>query len=538
MKKDILQADTPKTKNKALSRSMWKSLSNVNWNKNAEIVLKFLTDEKRTFVPKVINKYGPAHFRLEKNKVFLFNREIITSDKRRKEILDREENKFGGIRKSHERLMRKYINISRKQLRDFYAGSERRQLKYNFRTASKKKQFIHAPAPGLIQMDLTFYKKSAVPVFGFVDVFSRWAYYERLTSKKASLVIHSIQRAIKEFEKISKHRVYKLTSDAGSEFIHKDTKTWLKKSHIAYNMEAKPRKLIESLNKTLRRYVERIGFDTLKDLDDLIEGFVETYNETKHSSTGKVPNELVAIEKTKAVKDESKRQLKTKLDAAKGSSYKMAKLKVGDTVRIYDPRRREIKAEQKAQLKGKIKLSEKDYVKKYTSSHRGPDPHWTKKTYKIIKIIVGRQAPRFKLEDRKETFIRAELQRVSKVTKADPRQKLTRLRKERAEKLKELLPAEVRKEKYLRKELIVKDYPDIPAVVLEIYKNHMIVFYDSNEISWVRLEEVAKLSGKTTSKSEVETWKKDNPDEINHARKEIDEEIDEAKAKVEKLIPI
>jgi len=101
-----------------------------------------------------------------------------------------------------------------------------------------------------------------------------------------------------------------------------------------------------------------------------------------------------------------------------------------------------------------------------------------------------------------------------------------------------LLPAEVRKEKYLRKELIVKDYPDIPAVVLEIYKNHMIVFYDSNEISWVRLEEVAKLSGKTTSKSEVETWKKDNPDEINHARKEIDEEIDEAKAKVEKLIPI
>ena len=46
MKKDILKADTDKSKNKALSKSMWKSLSNVNWNKAAEIVYKFLTDDK------------------------------------------------------------------------------------------------------------------------------------------------------------------------------------------------------------------------------------------------------------------------------------------------------------------------------------------------------------------------------------------------------------------------------------------------------------------------------------------------------------
>ena len=143
IKKEILKAPTVKTKNKALSRAMWKSLANIKWKKNAEIVQKFLTDEKRTFLPKVISKYGVENFRIEKDKLFLFNREIITTEKRRKEILDTEENKFGGIRKSHERIMRLYINISRKQLRDFYAGSERRQLKYNFRTVSRKFRLIH-----------------------------------------------------------------------------------------------------------------------------------------------------------------------------------------------------------------------------------------------------------------------------------------------------------------------------------------------------------------------------------------------------------
>ena len=49
--------------NKALSKNMWKSISNVKWKKQKEIVYLFLTDEKRTFVPKMVKKYGKENFK-------------------------------------------------------------------------------------------------------------------------------------------------------------------------------------------------------------------------------------------------------------------------------------------------------------------------------------------------------------------------------------------------------------------------------------------------------------------------------------------
>jgi len=184
--------------------------------------------------------------------------------------------------------------------------------------------------------------------------------------------------------------------------------------------KARSRKLIESLNRTLRRYVERVGWDTLKELDVLIDDFVETYNNTRHTSTKKVPNEVVAIEKKKDVREESKRQLKEKQKKI-GNSKGFVKppLDVGDNVRLYDPKRQEIKDEQKKKLKGKIKLSEADYVKQYTSSHRGNEAHWTKQVYMVTKVIVGTRAPRYKVKGKDDVYLRSELQKVRRVTKKE-----------------------------------------------------------------------------------------------------------------------
>jgi len=256
-------------------------------------------------------------------------------------------------------------------------------------------------------------------------MFSHVGVYERVYNKEAVRVIDAIKRCITAFESVSKHRVYKLSSDAGSEFIHKDTKSWLTKTHIHYDQKTRSRKLIESLNRTLRRYVERVGWDTLKELDVLIDDFVETYNNTRHTSTKKVPNEVVAIEKKKDVREESKRQLKEKQKKI-GNSKGFVKppLDVGDNVRLYDPKRQEIKDEQKKKLKGKIKLSEADYVKQYTSSHRGNEAHWTKQVYMVTKVIVGTRAPRYKVKGKDDVYLRSELQKVRRVTKKDPRAKV------------------------------------------------------------------------------------------------------------------
>ena len=523
---------------------MWKSISNVKWEKQKNIVYLFLTDEKRTFVPRMIKKYGKENFEAKDNKLFLFNREIVTDDKRRKKILDEEENKYGGTTKSHYRIMRKYINVSRSALSEFYGGSERRQLKAQHRTAKKNNTFIHSSTPGALQIDLTFYRGQNIAVFGAIDVFSRWAYYERVPNKKASLVIKAIQRCIKAFEAASgKHRVYKLSSDGGSEFIHKSTAKWLKESHIFYDKKVGSRKLIETLNRTLRHYIERIGWDTIKELDQLIKDFIETYNDTKHSATKKTPNDLVSIEQKKEIKAESKQQLKEKQQrVGEGKGYTLAKLSIGDNVRLYDPRRREIKSEQKAKLKGKIKLSEDDFVKQYTSSHRGQTPHWTKTVYKITKIIKGSRSPRYKVEGKKEVFLRSELQKVRAVTKQDPRKKIIEKQKKKAEKEKAVQPPVVRAKKYLRKDVIVKfadeDKETGPGTVLLVYKNHLIIIFDDpTMLTFATLDEVVRMSGKTHSQDKVKGWIKENREGIEQAKEEIEEEIQELKDKIDEYKP-
>ena len=47
---------------------MWKSIANVKWEKQKDIVYLFLTDEKRTFVPRMVEKYGKENFEAKNDK--------------------------------------------------------------------------------------------------------------------------------------------------------------------------------------------------------------------------------------------------------------------------------------------------------------------------------------------------------------------------------------------------------------------------------------------------------------------------------------
>ena len=124
--------------NKPLSKAIWKQMSNFKWTKHKPIVLRFLTDKHRNVVPRVVKTFGVENFRVEKDKLFLFDREIVTDEKRMYEIIDKAEESYGGVKKSHWKIMRSYINVSRNKLQKYFAGSERRQLKQFHRTSKKQ----------------------------------------------------------------------------------------------------------------------------------------------------------------------------------------------------------------------------------------------------------------------------------------------------------------------------------------------------------------------------------------------------------------
>ena len=403
------------------TRAEVKSYANMKWSYHVPIILRYLKEEQTSYVPRAVTRFGKENFRHEGETVFLFDREVVVDKKRKHEILDTEEGRYGGVVKATSRILKKFIGISRTDVVVFFGGSERRQLKARYQKQKNPEAYIHARTPGTLQIDLTFYKNQKYPVFGAIDVFSRWCFYKRVVDKKASSTVEVLKECKAAFESISKHKLKKISTDSGAEWMASYDR-YLKTEGITNDRQVKSRKLIEALNRILRNYNERLGWETLRDLDSNIERFVSDYNQTKHGTTNKTPNEMVSLKKTAVQNILNKVYGRLRVDETK-PGFRMAKLDVGDTVRFYDPRRRELKAAQKKKLKGVIKLSKTHYVKRYTSFHRGNAPHWSINVYKVTKIIDGEKRKLYRIEGKKGVYVRSELQKVREVTKKDPRAK-------------------------------------------------------------------------------------------------------------------
>ena len=178
-------------------------------------------------IPRLLNKFGLENFKMDKNTLYYKNREIVFEDKRREEILRDYDEAYGGVRVLFYRLMKKYIGITIRYIRQYLQESERRQLKQRKQSSKNQGSFIHEPRPGSLQMDLTFYHGAKIVVFGLIDVFSRWCYYEVIKDKTAPKVAAALKNAVAEFKKLApQHSIYKVASDDGSEFKN-ETKDFL-----------------------------------------------------------------------------------------------------------------------------------------------------------------------------------------------------------------------------------------------------------------------------------------------------------------------
>ena len=208
-------------------------------------------------IPRLLNKFGLEHFKLEKNTLFWKGKEIVFEDKRRAEILGEMDEAYGGVRVLFHRLQKKYIGVHFRYIKRYLMESERRQLKRQKQSSKNQRSFIHEPRPGSLQMDLTFYHGAKMVVFGLIDVFSRWCYYEVIKDKTAPHVAASLKKAIAEFKKLApQHSIYKVASDDGSEF-KSDTQDFLEnyredpkkfpKWRLRVIRQKQPQRLIEAL---------------------------------------------------------------------------------------------------------------------------------------------------------------------------------------------------------------------------------------------------------------------------------------------------
>ena len=364
-----------------------KGIHSVNWKRRLSNIISYLNINPRPKrKPRIIRLYGYKNFRLgpDKKTLIVFGREVLVDDKKIQKILEEAEQGYGGVKKTHARIQRKYLGNSHNDVANFFARSERRQLKAPKQGRGANRAFLHASRPGTLECDCTFYHGSKMVVFGMVDVFSRWCYYQVIKAKQPIDTGEALLVGLERFAKFG-HKLLEVRTDSGNEFLYDSRNKGLKnpkpdfrsilddikkKQFLKITHRKQPMRMIESLNGILRRFVQRVDFETKADLAKLVEKFVKQWNDSPTKPLGgKTPNEVISIRGKEALKNEAERQFAVKLKKVSTTKFKLKELKKGSLVRI-------------------SLLADKEEL-----GHHGEKPSWTKQIYVVTEIVKSSRGP-------------------------------------------------------------------------------------------------------------------------------------------------
>ena len=76
---------------------------------------------------------------------------------------------------------------------------------------------------------------------------------------------------------------------------------------------------------------------------------------------------------------------------------------------------------------------------------------------------------------------------------------------------------------------------DDPATVIDVYRDYLIVFH-STFMSTCVVDEIDKMTGKTTKAAIIKTWIDENPDIYENMKKDIDDEYDQMEKEADEYI--
>jgi hypothetical protein len=198
---------------------------------------------------------------------------------------------FVGKAKMKERIKQLGLKVSKKELDDFYKHNEITQM--NKKVEVKQYYRINAPSYSF-QIDIIFLPFDK-PALVLIDILSRKAFIYLLKSQNMDDVIDKY----KEFLKDSGVRVAGVSGDA--QFAAKAFEDFNREKGIILRTDvakddhiSKGNKLgiIDRFTRTfknmLRQYMET--YDT-RNYSDVIDKLVDNYNNSKHSTIGRTPNQ-------------------------------------------------------------------------------------------------------------------------------------------------------------------------------------------------------------------------------------------------------
>jgi len=266
------------------------SLSNRDLNKiyNGKPV-NGLSDEMAQFIKSDMEKYSDGswsvhgHPFVPKEKVKSKIRQIYRATR------------FNGIQSLYNYIAQDYYGITRKDVEEFLK-TQPNYIIHQKRTKPvlSSKPFKH------IQIDLIDMRNYKSPknkqvawLFSAIDIFSRYAFVFGIPNKSSRTIAKNINKiffAIDDIENELKHynpkypnlKVSIIQSDNGAEF----------KNNKSYTPQSQG--IIERFNGTLKkRIMAYMSFTNSRSYMDELDNIVDAYNNSKHSTTGFTPIEVV-----------------------------------------------------------------------------------------------------------------------------------------------------------------------------------------------------------------------------------------------------
>jgi len=251
-------------------------------------------------------------------------------------------------------------NISRRMVWNFLSKQETHQ---RFSPVKRTKDIQHTVLEepkkqiGIDLVDMGNYEyKGFKYILTCIDMFSKKAYAEALPNKEAATVTKAMEKIIND----QLFYTSSIRSDRGSEFIDKGFKEMLAKYNIkqVLSLAGKPQSngQIERFNRTLKRALI-IGMQIQGNNNwvKILPQFVQNYNNSVHSVTGKTPNEVDEEDNDSVLEDISKKISKSVVSRNENDK---PRFKIGDQVRV-----------------------------KLPEENRKHGENWSRKTYRIFKVL-------------------------------------------------------------------------------------------------------------------------------------------------------
>ena len=325
---------------------------------------------------------------------------------------------YGGFDRFYARAKRLHPGLSRPVVADWLSGQDAYTLHKPAKQKFHRRSTIVAGVGEQLQADLmdvrshASYNDNINFLLTAVDCFSRKGWAIPVRSKSGDNVSEGLEKILRD------NRFYRLQTDKGKEFYNGKVASILEKfnvDHFSSENETIKASLVERFNRTLRDRIHR--YLTSKSNGrylNVLQDFVDAYNETEHGTTGVAPNDV----------DESNQsEMFDAIYETKPWRKANTPLRVGDLVRISKAR---------------------------SSFERGYTPNWTREIFRITKVLVNERPIVYEIEDYggeaiRGTFYRQELQVV---------------KEPESFKIEKIL--ETRKRKGGKKQFFVKwlDYPD------------------------------------------------------------------------------